>query len=113
MFEYSSSDCEKSSSLGFIELLNMQDFGPSIFDLLQNYSGHGAPFINSDDQTSKLNAPATPNYSSISSESSHEHPNKEDEDDDDDKEVEAEAEAEEEIHKTKKELVYIYIYILS
>lgn len=103
MFEYSS-ECEKGSSLGFIELLNMQDFGPnSVFDVLQT-----EPFINNSDHmtlvresSEVLNAPATPNYSSISSEST-EHPSKQpqeqDDDDDDD-----EPEEEKEIQKTKKE----------
>lgn len=101
MLEYSA-DCGKSSSLGFMELLNMQDFGPSAFDDVE-----AQPSIHHN-QNSKVqelaevsNAPATPNYSSISSESSDglkdEHV-KEDDDEEDDDDVDDEKK------KTKKQL---------
>ncbi|PIN15566.1 hypothetical protein CDL12_11809 [Handroanthus impetiginosus] len=69
------------SSLGFMELLNMQDFGGTPYDEeLQNSVSSVGPLIrSSDDQGLRtrikesaevVNAPATPNSSSISSESS-------------------------------------------
>ncbi|KAL8544865.1 hypothetical protein ACS0TY_005174 [Phlomoides rotata] len=101
MFEYSD-ECEKSSSLGFIELLNMQDFGPSVFDLLQTPFDLQNSTVQLRESSEVLNAPATPNYSSISSESS-EHANKEPEEREDDDDDEREVKVEEN-HKTKKEL---------
>ncbi|KAG8389580.1 hypothetical protein BUALT_Bualt02G0243900 [Buddleja alternifolia] len=96
---------EKNGSLGFMELLNMpQDFSSSssVFDFDASQSVE--PFMTSKPQVQEssevLNAPATPNYSSISSESSGgqndiEHSTK-DEDD--------EEEEEEEHQKTNKHL---------
>ncbi|KAK6120145.1 hypothetical protein DH2020_046051 [Rehmannia glutinosa] len=102
--------CENGSSLGFMELLNMQDFGGpnSVFDVLQTSVVPSSVGPTRDSklevirETSEvLNAPATPNYSSISSESSggqndHHEQTKE--------VVDGEEEEEEENQKTKKML---------
>ncbi|KAI3449376.1 hypothetical protein Pfo_006041 [Paulownia fortunei] len=104
LLEYSGG--EKGCSLGFTELLNMQDFGPSVFDALQASVPSVEPLIHStqnskiqlQDSSEVLNAPATPNYSSISSESSA------GQNDEQTKEVVGgeEEEEEEESQKTKK-----------
>ncbi|KAL0389735.1 UNVERIFIED_CONTAM: WRKY transcription factor 71 [Sesamum calycinum] len=65
-------EAEKSSSLGFMELLSMQDFGPSVFDVLQGAlipSLQVEPLLHADSPEVFMNAPTTPNSSSISSES--------------------------------------------
>ncbi|XP_010259241.1 PREDICTED: probable WRKY transcription factor 48 [Nelumbo nucifera] len=58
-------------SLGFMDLLGVQDFTPSMFDLLQQPSMPSPPPIVSVGEYSSdiLNLPATPNSSSISSSS--------------------------------------------
>ncbi|GFQ01543.1 probable WRKY transcription factor 23 [Phtheirospermum japonicum] len=93
---------DRNSSLGFMELLNTQAVGPSIFDVL---GPSVEPLIRSPrpqigDSSEGFNAPATPNtYSSISSESNdinHEQTTNKDEDEED--------EEEEENQKTKKTL---------
>ncbi|KAK4492665.1 hypothetical protein RD792_003485 [Penstemon davidsonii] len=57
-------------SLGFMELMNMQDFSPSIFDMFQVPPvPYVEPLIQHQESLDVLNAPATPNSSSISSES--------------------------------------------
>ncbi|KAH6823909.1 WRKY DNA-binding protein 23 [Perilla frutescens var. hirtella] len=102
ILEYSD-ECGKSSSLGFMELLNMQDFAPSpsAFGDVQP-----EPLMIHRNQDSKvqelmMNAPATPNTSSISSESSDgikdEHVKQDDEEEEDD-------DVDEEKKKTKKQL---------
>lgn len=103
---------EKSSSLGFMELLSMQDFGPSVFDVLQGSvpSVEVEPLLHSNQNSKELqqlqessevlNAPATPNSSSISSECSA------GQNDEQTKEVVDGEEEEEENHKAKKLLVY-------
>ncbi|KAL0420147.1 UNVERIFIED_CONTAM: WRKY transcription factor 71 [Sesamum radiatum] len=95
-------EAEKSSSLGFMELLSMQDFGPSVFDVLQGAlipSLQVEPLLHADSPEVFMNAPTTPNSSSISSESTA------GQNDEQTKEVvdgEEEEEEEENIHKTKK-----------
>ncbi|KAK4406914.1 WRKY transcription factor 71 [Sesamum angolense] len=97
-------EAEKSSSLGFMELLSMQDFGPSVFDVLQGAlipSLQVEPLLQADSPEVFMNAPTTPNSSSISSESTA------GQNDEQTKEVvvdgeEEEEEEEENIHKTKK-----------
>lgn len=62
---------KSSSSLGFMELLGIPDFNPSIFDILQAST---TPYVEPTRSTSEVlmmnNQPTTPNSSSISSESS-------------------------------------------
>ncbi|CAL5425879.1 unnamed protein product [Camellia sinensis] len=62
---------KSSSSLGFMELLGIPDFNPSIFDMLQAST---TPYVEPTRSTSEVlmmnNQPTTPNSSSISSESS-------------------------------------------
>lgn len=67
--------CEgDKSSLGFMELLGMQDFSPSMFDVLQVPSmvqpAASNPVVTKVESPEALNQPATPNSSSISSASS-------------------------------------------
>jgi hypothetical protein len=91
---------DKGSSLGFLELLNTQDFGPSLVDLMSAPSVE--PLVHStqdlETQIQEPNVPATPNSSSISSESNDERA----------KEVVPDGEEEEEeaegSKKTKKQL---------
>lgn len=88
MLEYSD-ECEKSSSLGFMELLNMQDLeGASAFVDPSIDHHRRRPNQNPTVQDQLMNAPATPNSSSISSESSDghkdEHVKEEDEEEEDD-----------------------------
>ncbi|KAL2556484.1 putative WRKY transcription factor 23 [Forsythia ovata] len=97
----------ENGSLGFMELLGVQDFGPPVLDMLQLPSVQ-LPNQNQtstvDQESSEvLNTPATPNFSSISSESSggggpNDEQTKELVDDED------EEEEEEEKQKTKKQL---------
>ncbi|KAL7151055.1 hypothetical protein ABFS83_04G005400 [Erythranthe nasuta] len=115
LLEYSEEAEKSCSSLGFMELLNMQqDFGggggppSSVFDVLQQpthvtTTNCVEPSNNNHIQDSSdhvLNAPPTPNYSSISSESSG------GQNDEQTKEgvEEDEEDEEEENHKTKKQL---------
>lgn len=104
MLEYSD-ECEKSSSLGFMELLNMQDLeGASAFvDPSIDHHGRRRTNQNPTVQDQSMNAPATPNSSSISSESSDghkdEHVKEEDEEEEDDDMDDNEKK------KTKKQLV--------
>ncbi|KAL2535220.1 putative WRKY transcription factor 23 [Forsythia ovata] len=98
----------EKSSIGFMELLNMQDFEPSVLDMLHVPVPSVEPLIQTQTSTvfqessEVVNTPATPNSSSISSESSG-GPN-----DEQNKEVldgDGEEEDEEEQHKkTKKQL---------
>ncbi|KAL0459789.1 UNVERIFIED_CONTAM: WRKY transcription factor 23 [Sesamum latifolium] len=99
-------EAEKSSSLGFMELLSMQDFGPSVFDVLQgttlipSVQVQVEPLLQHDSPELFINAPTTPNSSSISSESTAA------QNDEQTKDVvdgeEEEEEEEEGNHKTKK-----------
>lgn len=66
--------CEvEKGSLGFMDLLGVQDYGPSIFDLLQaplDPQPLTSPASSAPPESSEVvNAPATPNSSSISSSS--------------------------------------------
>lgn len=64
---FDSSEGEKSS-LGFMELLGIQDYSPSLFDLPQ--APAALPVTTGKEGSEVLNQPATPNSSSISSASS-------------------------------------------
>ncbi|XP_021654615.2 WRKY transcription factor 23 isoform X1 [Hevea brasiliensis] len=92
--------CEgDKSSLGFMELLGMQDFSASVFDMLQVPSVVQAaasnPVAKKMESPEVLNQPATPNSSSISSASS---------DALNDEPVKVADNEEEEPQKTRKEL---------
>lgn len=71
MFDLSEGE---KSSLGFMELLGIQDFGPSLFDMSQVPStvpsSSPNPIVTKMESPEMLNQPATPNSSSISSASS-------------------------------------------
>ncbi|KAJ9696694.1 hypothetical protein PVL29_008755 [Vitis rotundifolia] len=86
----------EKGTLGFMELLSIQNYGPPLFDLVQLPSlekpAGAAPAVPPSPDV--VNPPATPNSSSVSSASSHEQGSKA---------VEEEEEDEEE-KKTKKEL---------
>lgn len=90
------SDEGEKGTLGFMELLSIQNYGPPLFDLVQLPSLEkptgAAPAVPASSDV--VNPPATPNSSSVSSASSHEQGSKA---------VEEEEEDEEE-KKTKKEL---------
>nr|ADF45433.1 WRKY1 [Hevea brasiliensis] len=92
--------CEgDKSSLGFMELLGMQDFSASVFDMLQVPSvvqpAASNPVATKMESPEVLNQPATPNSSSISSASS---------DALNDEPVKVADNEEEEQQKTRKEL---------
>ena len=93
MFDFS--DEGEKGRIGFMELLNVPNFGPPLFDLVQlpslEKSEGEAPAVPASPEV--VNPPATPNSSSVSSASSHEQGSKA---------VEEEEEDEEE-KKTKKE----------
>ncbi|CAA0824921.1 Probable WRKY transcription factor 23 [Striga hermonthica] len=99
---------DKSSSLGFVELLGGNDVGPSVFDVF----GDEPLICFPDDPKMEVrgpveegfNAPATPNTSSISSEYSGNDHERTKEDEDEDDEEEEKDQAEEENQKTKKML---------
>lgn len=102
LLEYGEAE-KSSSSLGFMELLSMQDFGPSLFDLLQgtlipSVQLQVEPLPQDHSPELFLNPPTTPNSSSISSESTA------GQNDEQTKEIVdgEEEEEEEENHKTKK-----------
>ncbi|KAK2649714.1 hypothetical protein Ddye_017203 [Dipteronia dyeriana] len=92
----------EKSSLGFMELLGVQDFGSSLFDMVQPPPSTAPPSSSSPNPTvvtkmespELLNQPATPNSSSISSASSEAV---------NDEQVKVE-EQEEDQQKTKKQL---------
>lgn len=113
MLEYSD-ECDKSSSLGFMELLNMQDFGGASAFVDPSIDHRRRPNQNPavQDQLSEvLNGPATPNYSSISSESSDGHKDehvKEEEEEEEDDNVD-----DNEKKKTKKQLVSLSLHLSS
>lgn len=86
------SDEGEKGTLGFMELLSIQNYGPPLFDLVQLPLTGAAPAVPASSDV--VNPPATPNSSSVSSASSHEQGSKA---------VEEEEEDEEE-KKTKKEL---------
>ncbi|KAI3460742.1 hypothetical protein Pfo_017405 [Paulownia fortunei] len=110
LLDYYSVEGERSNSLGFMELLNMQDFGPSVFDVFQVPIPSLEPPIQAQisqaqiqESLQVLNAPATPNTSSISSESigcQNDEPIKEVVDGGEEEEEEEEGEHQ----KTKKQL---------
>nr|AFX83946.1 WRKY super family protein [Hevea brasiliensis] len=87
------------SSLGFMELLGMQDYSPFVFDMLPVPSmlqpAASKPVVTKMESPEALNQPATPNSSSISSASSEAL---------NDEPVMAADNEEEEQQKTKKEL---------
>ncbi|OAY48894.1 WRKY transcription factor 23 [Manihot esculenta] len=92
--------CEgDKNSLGFMELLGMQDFSPSLFDMLPVPSvvqtAASNPGVTKMESPEALNQPATPNTSSISSASSEAL---------NDEPVKTVDNEEEEQQKTKKEL---------
>ncbi|KAJ9678458.1 hypothetical protein PVL29_020600 [Vitis rotundifolia] len=93
MFEFS--DEGEKGTLGFMELLSIQNYGPPLFDLVQLPSlekpAGAAPAM--PESPDVMNPPATPNSSSVSSASSHEQGSKA-----------VEEEEDEEEKKTKKEL---------
>lgn len=59
-----------NGSLGFMELLGVQDLGPSVLDALQVPPNQNQTWTVDQESSEVLNTPATPNFSSISSESS-------------------------------------------
>ena len=92
MFDFS--DEGEKGTLGFMELLSIQNYGPPLFDLVQLPSlekpAGAAPAMPASPDV--MNPPATPNSSSVSSASSHEQGSKA-----------VEEEEDEEEKKTKKE----------
>ncbi|CAA2999851.1 probable WRKY transcription factor 23 [Olea europaea var. sylvestris] len=60
----------ENGSLGFMELLGVQDYGPSVLDMLQVIPNQNQTSTVDQESSEVLNTPATPNFSSISSESS-------------------------------------------
>lgn len=60
----------ENGSLGFMELLGVQDYGPSVLDMLQVLPNRNQTSTVDQESSEVLNTPATPNFSSISSESS-------------------------------------------
>ncbi|XP_022876423.1 probable WRKY transcription factor 23 [Olea europaea var. sylvestris] len=60
----------ENGSLGFMELLGVQDLGPSVLDALQVPPNQNQTWTVDQESSEVLNTPATPNFSSISSESS-------------------------------------------
>ena len=68
------SDEGEKGTLGFMELLSIQNYGPPLFDLVQLPSLEkptgAAPAVPASSDV--VNPPATPNSSSVSSASSHE-----------------------------------------
>ncbi|KAK9282446.1 hypothetical protein L1049_005364 [Liquidambar formosana] len=69
VFDTSGEEGEKSS-LGFMELLGIQDFSPSMFDYMPQQLPSVVPPAVKEYSSETLNLPATPNSSSISSASS-------------------------------------------